>query len=65
MLGKLDDQLSRLHLNAHNVSFDEVTIVNRLCRFQMLPNLLDHERLDVSRGHSAHRSRTVRCWAIE
>jgi hypothetical protein len=63
-LGKLNDQLIRLHLDSRNVSFDEALVVNRLCGFQMLPNRLDHERLDVSRGHSAHRSRTVRC-AIE
>ena len=64
MLGKADDQLIRLHLDSRNVIFNEALVVSRLCRFQTLPNRLDHERLDVSRGHSAHRSRTVRC-AIE
>jgi hypothetical protein len=64
MLGTVDDQLTRLHLNSRNVSVDEVSVVNRLCGFQTLPNRLDHQRFDVRRRHSAHGSGSVGC-AVE
>ena len=50
MLGKVDDQLTRLNLNSRNVSVDEVSVVNRRCGVQTLPNRPDHQRFDAGAG---------------
>ena len=55
-LGKLDDQLLRLDLDARNVGVDEAAVVNRLRQFEMLPNRSDDQRLDLGCRHPAYRS---------
>jgi hypothetical protein len=53
-LGKTDDQLVRLDLDAGDVSVDEIAVISGLRRFEMVPNRLDDQRLDRSCRYAAH-----------
>ena len=52
--GKADDQLLRLHLHARDPGMNEASIVNRLGRFEVLPNRFDDQRLDIRCRHPAY-----------
>jgi hypothetical protein len=55
-LGKLDDQLVRLDLNARDMSLDEIPVVNGLRWFEMVPNGPEDQRLYFSCRYATHRA---------